>query len=198
MNNSHFRVTGLIITLVIAAAVGIVLSRLAPQTVVCVGLSVVLGSLAIYDLRYSRVPNLVVMLMLLAVIPITVTRLVANELGWGWAAIVLATWAVCLSLWWLHVIGGGDAKLVMALVGFFPDNRLLLALLLGLLVGSTATLFLRHGRAGLRRTSAILVTALAGRTLPTLEEIGEAYQKRGSPAAVWISAGSLLYLWWIW
>jgi hypothetical protein len=86
----------------------------------------------------------------------------------------------------------------MALIGLFPDNWLLLAILLGLLVGGTATLMVREGGAGLRRTGAILVTALAGRTLPKREAIREAYHRRGSPAALWISAGGFLYLWWIW
>jgi Flp pilus assembly protein protease CpaA len=198
MSHNRLRIAGLAITLVIAAAIGIVLSQFAPSPVIRVGLSAVLVGLALYDLRFSRVPNPVVMPLLLAVLPITVTRLVTNELGWGRAAIVLITWLVCFSLWWLHVIGGGDAKLVMALIGTFPDNRLLLAILLSLLVGSTATLLIGRGRADLRRTSAILVTALAGHALPTREEIGEAYQKRSSPATVWISAGGLLYLWWIW
>lgn len=198
MRAEWVRIWGQAIAYVLAILIYVRLIHPAQNIVVRVGLSIVLIGLAIVDLYRARVPNLVILPLLLAVVPLTAAHLVANELGWGEAAFILTTWAVCLWLWRLRLVGGGDAKLVMALSGIFPDSRLLLAILLGLFVGSTAILIVQHGYAGLRRTNATLVTTLSRWVLPTREEIREAYHRRSSPAVAWISAGGLLYLWWIW
>lgn len=198
MRAEWVRIWGQAIAYVLAILIYVMLIHPAQNIVVRVGLSIVLIGLAIIDLYGARVPNLVILPLLLAVVPLTAAHLVVNELGWGEAAIILTTWAVCLWFWRLRLVGGGDAKLVMALIGIFPDSRLLLAILLGLLVGSTATLIVQHGHTGLRRTNTILATMLSRCMLPMREEIREAYQRRSSPAVAWISAGGLLYLWWIW
>lgn len=189
---------GQAIAYMLALLVYVVLIHPAQIIVVRVGLSIVLIGLAVLDLYRARVPNLVVLPQLLAVVPLTAVRLMMNELNWGQMALIVITWVACLWLWWMRAIGGGDAKLVMGLTGIFPDNRLLLAILLGLLVGSTATLIVRHGYTGLRRTNTILVTTLSRFVLPTHEEVQEVYHRRSSPAVAWISAGGLFYLWWIW
>jgi Flp pilus assembly protein protease CpaA len=192
------RIWGQAIANVLAILIYVVLIHPAQTIVVRVGLSIVLIGLAIIDLYRARVPNLVILPLVLAVVPLTAMRLMMNELSWGHMALIVITWATCFCLWWMRAIGGGDAKLVMVLAGIFPDNRLLLAILLGLLVGSTATLVIRHGHTGLRRTNSILVTTLSRCVLPTRAEIRETYRTRSSPVVARISAGGLLYLWWIW
>lgn len=198
MRAEWVRIWGQAIAYVLAILIYVMLIHPAQNIVVRVGLSIVLIGLAIIDLYRARVPNLVMLPLLLAVVPLTAAHLMINGMSWGQMVLIVVTWAACLWLWRMRAIGGGDAKLVMALIGILPDSRLLLAILLGLLVGSTATLIVRHGRTGLRRTNTILVTMLSRCMLPMREEIREAYYRRSSPAVAWISAGGLLYLWWIW
>ncbi len=167
-----------------------------PQLLIMrIGLSILLVGLASYDLYRAHVPNVVVMPLMVAVIPLVAVRLLTSEMIWGQVLLIIITWLICFGLWWMHTVGAGDAKLVMTLVGIFPDNRLLLAILLSLLLGSLATLIVRSGRAGLAQSGTILIASVVAHKLPTRAEIHAAYKNRGSPTLIWISLGGLFYLW---
>ena len=85
-------------------------------------------------------------------------------------------------------------KLVMGLIGLFPDDRMVMTLLVVVLVGLVAVLITLEGRAGLRRLFALLSTAASG-ALPTREEIKEAYQARPSRITFLIGLAGVVYLW---
>lgn len=167
-----------------------------PSTVRLV-LSTLLLALTVYDLRHKRVPNAIMHPALLIAWAVLGVRAVLGQVGWGEAGIALGTGVVCLGLWWLRAFGGGDMKLVMALVALFPDARLVYLMLATVLVGLLVTLAVWDGRAGLRRLAALLATASQG-ALPGRAEIASAYQSRGRPLTFAFSLGALLYIWLIW
>jgi hypothetical protein len=60
-------------------------------------------------------------------------------------------WAVLLSLWFLHVLGGADALAALVLLLFFPSWVMVMAILAGILCWSFALLWLKHRKdTGLR------------------------------------------------
>ncbi|MCC6191696.1 MAG: prepilin peptidase [Anaerolineales bacterium] len=156
-----------------------------------------LVSLAAYDWRYRRVPNGVVQPLLLGSVVLLILRL-----GWGYlspAALAVAggTWAACLILWWLHVFGGGDMKLVIAVIALAPELQLVYLLLAAVLGGLLLNLALGEGPSGLRRLAALLVTASQG-ALPTRAEITAAYEARGRPITFAFCLAGIVYLWLFW
>ena len=158
------------------------------------GLSVILVALGTYDLFRARVPNLVVMPLLLAAIPLNVIRLAAGELTLGETGLIMTTWAICLFLWWVRAVGGGDMKLVMVLIGLFPTGQMLTKLVMVLLIGHVVILLGREGRRGLLRLGALAVNTLQG-AVPTRIEIRTVYQTRRTPITFLISLAGLVYLW---
>jgi Flp pilus assembly protein protease CpaA len=162
--------------------------------VVRLGLSIVLVGLGVYDLWRARVPNLVVLPLLVTTIPLTAIRLTAGDMSLGQVGLIVTTWAVCLCLWSLHIFGGGDMKLVMALVGLFPALEFVLLLSGSVLIGLLVVLACQSGRAGLLRLRALLVTAASG-SLPTRSEIRAAYATRPSRVTFLISLAACGYLW---
>src|SRR5688572_18416285 len=119
-------------------------------------LTILLVSLATWDVRYRRVPNSVVQPLLVAGVAILLVRLVLGKIGPGALVVAGGTWAVCLVLWWLRAFGGGDIKLVMALIALAPEMRFVYLLLAAALGGLLLNLVLGEGRTGLRRLAALL------------------------------------------
>lgn len=167
------------------------------QFVVRIGLTLILFGLAVYDWRRERVPNVVALPLLLAAIALNGMRLIVGELTEGQGALLVLTWAGCLGLWWMRALGGGDAKLVMALIGLFPEGKLLVMLVGVLLIGHVIILLGREGRRGLRRLGALALNSLQG-AVPTRSEIRAAYQSRRNPITFLISLAGLAYLWLFW
>jgi prepilin peptidase CpaA len=166
-------------------------------TVIRLAASIELLALADYDLRHKRVPNCVVQPLLIAGAVVMALRLGLNAVGWGDLALVGMTWATCAVLWWLHAFGGGDMKLVMALVALFPDIQLIYLLLGAVLTGLLLVLLASEGRAGLRRLTMLLTMASQG-VLPQRAEISAAYRSRGQPITFAVSLGAVVYLWLFW
>jgi prepilin peptidase CpaA len=157
-------------------------------------LTVILVGLGFYDLWRARVPNLIVLPLLVVTLPLNAVRVWHGTLD-GWDVALLAVgWLVCLLLWAMRAFGGGDVKLMMALLGLFPEARMVLTLLLGLLVGLLLVLISSEGRAGLRRLGALFFTAAQG-LWPTREEIQAAYLARGRRITWVIALAGLVYLW---
>ena len=186
-------------------------------TIARLGLSAWLVYLAVADLRKGEVTNwatvppllavtawqaltggwpLALMLALILVgaqwTPLTVPS-VGLMAACSWLAtlagreVVMWAWTFVYVLWLLRVIGGADAKVVMALTALFPDGRLAWLLLLCWFGLSIVYLLHRHGRhapqALLRATKGLV-------RFQVLEEEGSRY-----PALPAIALAGLIYVW---
>ena len=104
--------------------------------------------------------------------------------------VVVAVWVFCFVLWRLGVIGGADAKVVMALTALFPDGRLAWLLLLAWFGLSLVYLVARHGRSVPR---SLLQAARGLVKLRVLSE--EEDEKERYPALPAVALAGLAYLW---
>jgi Flp pilus assembly protein protease CpaA len=104
-------------------------------------------------------------------------------------ALVLVAWFCAWAAWIMHLVGGADAKVLMALVAFMPDFRLL-----ALLFGAQITWSIYH--LALRYKKQALRVALAGAlSRPTEDELNE---NGVSLLPAWAAAGAIFCLWqWI-
>jgi len=99
-------------------------------------------------------------------------------------------WGVVYVLWLLHVLGGGDVRLFMALVAFFPRPTMVAALWGGLLFVGAIWLLVQHRRNAL----APLLQAgqdLADGRYPSQEDLEE----QGRPMTLGLVLGALAHLW---
>ncbi len=160
-------------------------------------MTIVLVGLAIFDWRHHRVPNWAVQPLLLAGVVLLLVRLWLGQFGPEALAVAGSTWAVCLVLWWLRAFGGGDMKLVMALIALAPDMLFIYMLLAAVLGGLLLNLALGEGPGGLRRlVSLLFTTSLVA--LPTRAEITAAYEARGRPITFAFCLAGIVYLWLFW
>jgi Flp pilus assembly protein protease CpaA len=108
---------------------------------------------------------------------------------------MFVAWVLCFALWELHVIRGGDAKLLMGLFALCPSLDFALFLIAVVFILSMALLLLRlHTRAPQEIMSAVVKWVKEGPPLFTqrrLEEKGERY------AWVYCLSG-VVYLWLLW
>jgi prepilin peptidase CpaA len=72
-----------------------------------------LGAAAVYDVRSRRIPNWIVLALLVLFIPTAVFDLQPTNLTQAFIALGIA-FVVTTALWLLKVIGGGDSKLFSA------------------------------------------------------------------------------------
>jgi len=160
-------------------------------------MTAVLLGFAIYDIRTRRVPNIVVVPLLLVGVAVTLVRMwlgiVSPESIW----VLGLTVVTCVILWRLHVFGGGDVKLIVALIALAPDMWLVYLLLGGTLIGLLLVLVVGDGRAGLRRLAALFVNAGQG-VLPDRAEISVAYRSRGRPITFAFCLAGVMYVWLFW
>jgi len=106
--------------------------------------------------------------------------------------LVALWWGVVYVLWTLHVLGGGDVRVFMALVTFFPDPGMVVALWGGLALASIAWLVALYRRDAL----GLLVQAgqgMSGGRYPSREDLKE----QGRPTTPGLVLGALAYLWFI-
>lgn len=157
----------------------------------------VLLALAVQDLRHKRLPNALMRPAVIAGWILLLARLVLGQVMGTQVAVTALTAIVCLGLWWLHAFGGGDMKLVMALVALFPDHRLIYVLLAAGLLGSLLALVIWEGQVGLQRLSALFVTVSRG-VWPGRSEVAAAYRRRGRPITFAFSMGAVVYVWLVW
>lgn len=164
------------------------------------GLSAVLIGLAVWDRRAGLLPNR-------GTLPLTGLGLASLAAHWlqrtmspSALAVVGGGWAVCLFVWWLRVLRGGDVKLIMSLLALFPEVRFVWILLAILLVGSLSAIVVKEGRTGLRRLGALFYTVFVGRTLPTRDEIEASYRQPGGSHRLGylFSLAGLVCLWLPW
>jgi prepilin peptidase CpaA len=145
---------------------------------------------AAFDLNTRRIPNWLSASCLLA-------GLVLNpSLSQALQAMLLAT-ALYLTFWYLGLVGGGDAKLMIALAAHLTPIAWLTVFVFTALVGGVIalTLLLSRGllRESLRRVIALLKTLLrSARPHPTINISSSSAQTL--PHAVSIAIGAVLYL----
>jgi len=99
-------------------------------------------------------------------------------------------WGVLYALWTLHVLGGGDARLFMALVAFFPDPGMVAALWGGLALAGVVWLIVLY------RRNAVVPLVQAGQGIlsgryPSRGEL----ERHGRPTTPGLVLGALVYLW---
>jgi len=104
------------------------------------------------------------------------------------ARFVLAAWAVLWAAWALHLVGPADSKVLMALLGFFPEPRLALVLATAHVLLAAYHLARRYGR------GAVQVVMLSTLRRPTEEELAE----HGVPAMPAYALAGAVYLWLFW
>ena len=160
-------------------------------------MTALLLGLAVYDIRTRRVPNIVVVPLLLVGAGVTLSRLWQGQLSQENIWILSLAVVACGISWRLRAFGGGDVKLIVAMVALAPDMRLVYLLLGGTLGGLLLVLAVGDGRQGIRRLMALLANAGHG-VLPDRAEIMAAYQSRGRPITFAFCLASVAYLWLFW
>ena len=106
--------------------------------------------------------------------------------------LIVLWWGITYALWVLHVLGGADVRLLMALVALFPHPGMVAALWGGVLLVSLAWLVVIH------RRHAWIPLLQAGRGIsggryPSREDLKE----QGRPTTPGLVLGALAYLWFI-
>lgn len=102
--------------------------------------------------------------------------------------VLVGSWIAALLLAVLGIWGAGDGKVFAALVGLFPDVRLVMALGLALELGSGIALVRKYGRA----TSMVLLNVL--RDALHLRFPSRTGEQGDHPAVPWLALGTLVYL----
>lgn len=159
------------------------------------GLSVVLIGLAFYDWKHQKVPNVVVMPLMLATLPLTALRLATGEVAMEQVTLIGVTWAIGFFMQATRMLGGGDAKLAMALVGLFPEWMMVYMLLVILMIGHVLILLSRDGWSGIQRVRGMVLSIVIAGQLPIQKEIWTALLARRRPVVHLLSLAGLLYLW---
>lgn len=145
-----------------------------------------LAAVAVWDWRTGRIPNgLSLPVMGLAG---------ALQLYQGrWYVLVI--WALLYLIWRVHIIGGGDAKLLMGLFALFPTWRFTLLFGILVLAVSVPLLVLQHwDRSPFEVVRSIFKTLGSGNPLPSREDL-EAHGRR---FAWTFCLPGVVYLWWFW
>ena len=117
-------------------------------------------------------------------------QLGAQVLGDPTTQLVALWWGIAYGLWTLHVLGGGDARVFMALVALFPSSGMVAALWGGLASVSVVWLVLLYRRDAL----SLLMQAgqgISGGRYPSQKDLAE----QGKPTTPGLVLGALAYLW---
>jgi len=176
-----------------------------------------LVAVAFWDLRTARIPNQLTFpamaatggfrlclglwglgLLLLRVAnggsPACYGCMAANMQGIENLLFTLVAWAIIFGGWKLNIMGGGDAKLLMALFALFPTYSFVLTFCLTVLAALLPLLALQYR--GKRPLDALWEMVLRLRTsfFPTREEL----EKTGKPYAWVFCLPGVIYLWLLW
>jgi Flp pilus assembly protein protease CpaA len=140
---------------------------------------------AVWDWRTGLIPN---WLVLPAVALTGGYRLYQGN----WYVVLI--WAVLFLIWRVHIIGGGDAKLLMGLFALFPTLQF--ALLFGglVLAVSVPLIVIRHwSRQPGKILESIAKTMRSGNPLPSREDL----EKHGQRYAWTLCLPGIVYAWWL-
>ena len=155
-----------------------------------IALSGALGFAVWLDVRTKTIPNGLTL-------PLMATGLIWQFGQQGLRALwVLVIWWALFFGWALHFYGGGDAKLLMALFGFWPDVRFFWALCVAVLLVAGSALLIRYrGRMG-ELASFYLSNLLAFKLHP--DEGEETTGGRGPYFTIGAALAGGVYAWLLW
>lgn len=161
-------------------------------------LSAALIVLGAWDLKTGVIPNLGTAPLIALSAACLGTRsglgLMPPNAGW----IVGLGWPLCLLIWKMNIFRGGDMKLCLALLAFFPEIRFVWLLLGVIFAGAVIAMVRQQGiGVGVRRVGAIIFTSFTSGKLPTPEEVEAGYQLPGGSHrfGYLFSLAGLLFLW---
>ena len=159
-----------------------------PSLGVKLGITLWLLIVSAWDHQSRRVPNWLVLPVMFVALGWRIYETLfagVNALGF-----VVVAWIALFLLWQGHILGGGDAKFLMAILAIFPTTQFLIFFSLVVLVVSlplliihcvkTRSLPFRHGTDG--RVG-----------LPTAEDL----HQRGRPYCWTLALPGVIYLWWV-
>jgi len=150
-----------------------------------ISLSAYLLLAAAWDLHTLQVPN---WLTLPALCGVLAWRLAHLDVSF------LPFWAACLVSWYVHVLGGGDVKLLMVLFGLFPEVGLVYTFLIGAAVILALLVLWRRARTRKLQTGFVSLgqRVLALNFFPS----ARALQEQGEPFTFVIALVGIVYVWW--
>ena len=156
-----------------------------------VAITVWLIVISVWDRMHRRVPNVLVLPAMLGALVYQVYQSVTSG-EWNRLLFIVVVWAAVFMLWRLHVFGGGDAKLLMALFAFFPTVQFLVLFSVVVLIVSVPLLIVKYARRGFRTSLRGAGQRIAsGQVLPTEQEL----QTQGSPHCWSLALPGVIYLW---
>jgi Flp pilus assembly protein protease CpaA len=115
--------------------------------------------------------------------------------AWTSLRLLLVAWVLLFGLWELHVIGGGDAKTLMALLALFPSADFCLFLSVGVFIlGLPVVLLHLRGRKPGEIPGALFRWMKEGHLLPSERQLAE----EGRPYVWMFCLPGVAYLWFRW
>lgn len=108
---------------------------------------------------------------------------------------ILLVWALVFLIWLLHIMGGGDAKLLMGLFALFPTREFFL--LFGTVVIAILVVILLRkywGQSPRALLRSVVERLEANQALPTEDEL----EKKGQRYAWVFCVPGIIYLWFFW
>jgi len=152
-----------------------------PFPMAVVGMNALFVWIALNDLKTRRVPNLVTY----PLIAIGVVHAIAHGDG-----SFLLYWVVVFSLWTTRFMGGGDAKLLMGLLGLFPDLELAWLMAASILATGIPYLLYKYRHEWRTVPSALFWRLVTRQLLPSQAE----FEKEAVPYAFSFCLGCSVYL----
>jgi Flp pilus assembly protein protease CpaA len=163
-------------------------ARAALQVAITVWMLVV----AVLDHRTGRIPNAVVLPVMLGV---GLFRLVQGVLGEPVRFLLLLAWILIFFMWMAHFIGGGDAKFLMGMYALFPSMEFTAVLAFFLLIVTVPLMVWGlRGRSPGRLKESLQARMITGQMLPTEEEL----HTRGRRYAWTFVIPGIVYTWVYW
>ena len=145
-----------------------------------------------WDVRQQRVPNALVLPVMLVALIWQIYRLIDH--GDASLYFALVAWVILFLLWQGHIIGGGDAKVLMALFAMFPSlSFLLLFSLIKLIVTIPFVLRKYKGQRPADLIERLRARATSDQVLPNQQEL----QTHGQSNCWTYCLPGLIYLWWL-
>ena len=147
---------------------------------------------SIIDRRRRRVPNVLTLPFMFGFFLWQLYFSITNRSNT--ILFVVAAWAVLFGLWRLCILGGGDTKLLMALLAIFPTTQFLILLSLVKLIVSVPLLIAKYVRGGgLQALQNARDRLAGGQFFPRQEEL----MSEGRPHCWSYALPGVIYLWWL-
>lgn len=173
------------------------LAMFIPDLIFKLYLLLLAGLVTLQDWRHMRISNRVSLVLLAPLPPLMVARWLSGAITVQAGQLVLAGWALCFLFQRLQVFGGGDVKVLMAVLAYFPDPVLAGWILIAILVGSLLMMVRYDRLASFRRMAAVLALAAMG-TLPTVDDVRVAKTQRGQPLLFAPAIACAVYWLFVW